>query len=110
MWTQKDETLSSETGSDQNQPIKTKEAPKRQQAKKRAQPLSRGRVSRSQSPQARRRPSRQPQHLYIKTTPAIAANANLRPILQSVSLKEGPLENPQEATKAALLALQDDAW
>lgn len=112
VWTQKD---SSETGSDSQEKTirrpEVKEPLNRRKVEKRAQPLTtRGRISRSQSPQARRRPSKPIQHLYIKTTPAIAANANLRPILESISRKEGPLENPQEATKAALMALQDDAW
>jgi hypothetical protein len=76
--------------------------------RKRAQPL--GRQSRSQSPQGRRRPSRAPQQIYIKTTPAIPVNANIRHILVNVAKTEGPFDNPQEAVKAAIMALHDDAW
>ena len=76
--------------------------------RKRAQPL--GRQSRSQSPQGRRRPSRAPQQIYIKTTPAIPANANIHHILVNVAKTEGPFDNPQEAVKAAIMALHDDAW
>ena len=105
VWTQKDETLSSETS--EEVVVKKKMEPKTGR-RKRAQTI--GRQSRSQSPQGRRRPSRPPQQIYIKTTPAIPANANIRHILVNVAKTEGPFDNPQEAVKAALMALHDDAW
>jgi hypothetical protein len=57
-----------------------------------------------------RRQSRLPQQIYIKTTPAIPANANIRHILANVAKTEGPFEDPANACKAALMALHDDAW
>jgi hypothetical protein len=76
--------------------------------KRRAQPIRR--ASKSQSPMRSRRQSRLPQQIYIKTTPAIPANANIRHILANVAKTEGPFEDPANACKAALMALQDDAW
>ena len=129
--TQKDETLSSETSSEIGLPeprdIKQSQArraaikTKQQQqptvkgaqtpiVKRKAQPIVKRRTSRSISPQPARRLSRPPQQLYIKTTPAIPANANIRNILSNVAKTEGPFTNPSESVKAALLALQDDAW
>jgi hypothetical protein len=137
--TQKDETLSSESSTEMGEEdrrevklddpsklasrrkmsyVKTQRKPSNASlipskvpvGKKRAQPISRRRASRSISPQPARRLSRQPQQLYIKTTPAIPANANIRQILSNVAKTEGPFENPIEAMKASIIALHDDAW
>ncbi|KPM05457.1 protein FAM179B-like protein [Sarcoptes scabiei] len=57
-----------------------------------------------------RRMSKSPQQLYIKTTPAIPMNANIQHILGNVARTEGPFKNPNEAVKAAMIALRDNAW
>lgn len=134
--TQKDETLSSTSstiddsppdfrilppGAPQPAPPRHHPPPQQMQKKKSPAMPRRGKIpvaktpsrvgmSKSQSPPRMplRRASRPPAQLYIKTTPAIPMNANIRHILENVAHTEGPFEAPFDAVREALLALQDD--
>lgn len=63
------------------------------------------RLSRSTSP-----PTRRSQLQMIRIQPAIPANANIRLIMENVVKTEGPFEHPEEALKAAIVALKEETW
>lgn len=65
----------------------------------------RKRLSRSTSP-----PTRQPQYHMIRIQPAIPPNANIRHIMENVVKTEGPFDSPEDALRAAIGALKEDAW